>query len=581
MKSGGIMEDKKYLVDNKKLMKEWNWSRNKFLNLDPGILTLGSNKKAWWKCEKGHEWQTSVYNRTRTNCPYCSGRRVIEGENDLKTVHPELIEEWDFEKNKGVDPSKIMSSIALKVWWKCEKGHEWLASINNRSKGKGCPVCASEIQTSFPEKALYYYLNKILNVESRKKILGQEIDIYIESLDLGIEYDGIYYHERERKKFLDKQKNNVMKSEGICLLRVKESDREYYDIQNKIFYYIPNSQYTNLNIVIENMINLINNTYNLSYKVDVDIKRDSIEILKTYKSLEISNSLGEKNLELSSEWNYEKNGKLVPEQFTSKSQFKVWWKCKNGHEWQAKISDRSKGKGCPICAGRQVLKGFNDLATRFPALIEEWNFEKNIITPDDVVAFSDKKVWWKCKRGHEWEAIISSRSRGNTGCPFCSGNKVVQGVTDFATWCKENNREILLKEFDENKNNFDISELFPKGDVEVWWICPKGHSYSTKIKSRTRNNTGCPYCAHKTVLKGYSDLATTHPNIAKEWDYKKNEGVTPFDVMAGSNNKKYWFKCSKGHSYSSSLLNRKKGRGCPYCRGRKNDKTQNSDDFGL
>ena len=87
-------------------------------------------------------------------------------------------------------------------------------------------------------------------------------------------------------------------------------------------------------------------------------------------------------------------------------------------------------------------------------------------------------------------------------------------------------------------------------------------------------NTGCPYCSNKKLLPGHNDLATTHPEIAKEWDYSKNGDTTPSDVMAGSNNKKYWFVCENGHSYSSTLLNRKKGRGCPVCRKNKGKKAK-------
>ena len=256
-------KEKKYLIDSPTLISEWNWEKNNELGLNPKTLTVGSNIKAWWMCIKGHEWQTAIVNRNKTNCPYCSGRRVIEGENDFKTIHPELIEEWDFEKNIDVNPSKIMSSIALKVWWKCSKGHEWQARINDRHNGTGCPICASEIQTSFPEKALYFYFSKIFKPESRVKIQGTEIDIYIKSLNLAIEYDGIYYHNRARKIILDEQKNNKIKDLGIFLIRIKEAEREYFDATNNTFYYIPKSNYSNFNNIIESVINFINEKFNL------------------------------------------------------------------------------------------------------------------------------------------------------------------------------------------------------------------------------------------------------------------------------------------------------------------------------
>ena len=71
----------------------------------------------------------------------------------------------------------------------------------------------------------------------------------------------------------------------------------------------------------------------------------------------------------------------------------------------------------------KLVKGVNDLETLNPTLAEEWNYEKNgTLTPDQVTAGSNKKVWWKCKFGHEWEAIVGSRSKGH-GCPFCSGRR--------------------------------------------------------------------------------------------------------------------------------------------------------------
>ena len=126
---------------------------------------------------------------------------------------------------------------------------------------------------------------------------------------------------------------------------------------------------------------------------------------------------------MASEWNYEKNGSLKPEDFTAGSTIKVWWKCDKGHEWQATIASRNSGRGCPHCAGQKVIKGETDLATLNPELANEWNYEKNgDLKPKDVTANSGKKVWWKCDKGHEWQATIASRNSGN-GCPICYNEK--------------------------------------------------------------------------------------------------------------------------------------------------------------
>ena len=104
------MAEKKYVIDNAKLMAEWNWGKNNELGFDPKTLTLGNKKIVWWKCQIGHEWQTAVSNRSKgSGCPYCSGRYAIKGENDLETINPTLSKEWNCEKNNelGFDPKTL------------------------------------------------------------------------------------------------------------------------------------------------------------------------------------------------------------------------------------------------------------------------------------------------------------------------------------------------------------------------------------------------------------------------------------------------------------------------------------------
>ena len=102
------------------------------------------------------------------------------------------------------------------------------------------------------------------------------------------------------------------------------------------------------------------------------------------------------------------------------SHAKAWWLCEKGHEWEAQIKSRVKqGVGCPYCSNKHCLKGYNDLASRFPDLLAEWDWKKNVdIKPDEIVYGSGKKVWWKCSAGHSWKAPIYRRVRGR-GCPIC------------------------------------------------------------------------------------------------------------------------------------------------------------------
>ena len=109
-----VMAEKKYVIDNAELMAEWDWKKNNELGFDPKVLTLGSNKKVWWECNKGHEWQATIKNRNKGNgCPYCSSRFVLIGYNDLQTANPSLAKEWNFEKNFKVE-SNFNTEIVLR-----------------------------------------------------------------------------------------------------------------------------------------------------------------------------------------------------------------------------------------------------------------------------------------------------------------------------------------------------------------------------------------------------------------------------------------------------------------------------------
>ena len=138
-------KEKKYLIDSPTLMAEWDWERNNELGLDPKTSTVGSHKKAWWKCFKGHEWQAIIKSRNNGNgCPYCSGRFAIKGETDLLTTNPILAREWNYEKNDESKPEEFAANSNKKVWWKCNKGHEWQAIIASRNNGRGCPYCSGK-----------------------------------------------------------------------------------------------------------------------------------------------------------------------------------------------------------------------------------------------------------------------------------------------------------------------------------------------------------------------------------------------------------------------------------------------------
>ena len=131
-----------------------------------------------------------------------------------------------------------------------------------------------------------------------------------------------------------------------------------------------------------------------------------------------SRSLEKERPDLAKEWHPTKNHGLTPRDVTAFTAKHVWWKCDKGHEWQAYLSNRSRGDPCPYCSGKRPCKDYCLLSSA-PHLAAEWHPSKNgDLTPEDVTPFSGKTVWWRCRKGHEWKAKVSYRRRVS-GCPYC------------------------------------------------------------------------------------------------------------------------------------------------------------------
>lgn len=202
------------------------------------------------------------------------------------------------------------------------------------------------------------------------------------------------------------------------------------------------------------------------------------------------NSLAIQVPALEAEWDAEKNAPLKFADLTIGSHKKVWWRCPAGHSYDSVVKSRVLGTGCPVCAGRVVLPDENSLAARYPALVAEWDTEKNApLLPTLVAPGTVRKAWWRCPKGHSYRAAISSRAGGGTGCPFCAGQKVIQGENDFASQYPQ-----LAAQWDAAKNGTLTPELVTSGsNRRVWWRCEKGHSYPAVIAHRVRSGSDCPY----------------------------------------------------------------------------------------
>jgi hypothetical protein len=264
--------------------------------------------------------------------------------------------------------------------------------------------------------------------------------------------------------------------------------------------------------------------------------------------MSVKNNLLVINPELCKDWNYQKN-KFGPEVFPPHSGKKVWWVCRKGHEWEARIYSRAKNHGCPYCSGRRPT-GETNLLKLFPKLCEEWDYEKNKKPPENFTIKSDQKVWWVCKNNHNFFQAIKKRTIG-MGCSYCCGQLPSE----------ENNLSLNLKLCGQwsSKNILTPKDYTLNSGKKVLWVCEKGHEWSAAIY--TRKDHGCPYCTGRLPSK--ENNLSLNLKLCGEWDYEKNR-LTPKDYTLNCN-KKVWWVCEKNHRWGATIANRNNGTDCPHC----------------
>lgn len=342
-------------TDRLELLNQWDQTVNG--PLTARTVSRGSSRKVWWQCEKGHRWKTAVFTRTgsRGSCPYCAGKRAYPGETDLATRYPELAKQWH-PRNGNLTPDKVLPGSHLLVWWQCEKGHQWQAVVKSRVSGAGCPICAN-----------------------RTVLAG-------------------------------------------------------------------------------------------------------------------SNDLASTHPTLVAQWHPTRNGSLTPQQVVAGNHRKVWWQCEKGHVWRASIAARAiNGTGCPVCAGKTIIPGENDLTSQYPHIAAQWHPSKNdSLIPETVSPYSNRRVWWTCQLGHEWQAAVAARTMRGNGCPYCTGKKALSGFNDLATLQPK-----IAAQWHKTLNGNLTPEMVTLGsNKKVWWQCEEGHVWQAVVYSRCgKQKCGCPICA--------------------------------------------------------------------------------------
>jgi very-short-patch-repair endonuclease len=356
-----VSEDNNLLFLFPEIAKEWHPTKNGVLT--PKNFTTGVDKIIWWLCPKGHSYESMINNRTQKKyphgCPYCSGRRVGE-DNNLLFLFPEIAKEWHPTMNGELTPEDFTHGSTKKVWWQCPKGHHHESAIKDRTiKRSGCPYCSN--QSSEPEIRILSELKWFFEeVNNRYKVNGVEIDIFLPNLNIGIEYDGNYWH--KDKEDIDLEKNEFLLSKDIHLIRVRQHPLKPLS-KNDVIVSNEVLDKTDLDEILKKIVPFIDN--NIKEKITDYFDKLSFvndELFNKYRSYFPSpipdNSLLKTHPLLNEEWDYEKNYPLRPENFSYGSHQKIWWLCPESHSYSSVIKERTnknKPTGCPYCAGKKTL----------------------------------------------------------------------------------------------------------------------------------------------------------------------------------------------------------------------------------
>jgi DNA-directed RNA polymerase subunit RPC12/RpoP len=206
-----------------------SWSDDN--TLDPGKVTPGSNRKATWVCPKGHDYEMTIVNRCGhgNHCPVCNGSKLLKGYNDLATVRHDAARLWADDLNGGVHPCDVQSQSHRVFWWRCDRGHEWRDMVNGPLV---CPECWAD-NRSAGETELYDAIVNMLPVAMRGEVIrnnrtvlaGRELDVYIPSMRLAFEYNGVYWHDEEHHdRHYHEDKWRDCKHVGVTLMQIWEDD---------------------------------------------------------------------------------------------------------------------------------------------------------------------------------------------------------------------------------------------------------------------------------------------------------------------------------------------------------------------
>lgn len=542
---------------------EWDEKRNAPLTVFD--VAQYSNKKVWWRCPKGHSYAAVIANRTKngTGCPYCDGRMVTR-EASFAALHPDVMREWDYEKNCGIDPFTLTPATSKKMWWKCVAGHSWLAAVQSRSrKSTSCEMCRGRVAS--PEQNATTEAPEILEFWdwNSNSVTPTEVSISSSYQVSWLCPNGHRWTSRIHE-FLKRKKTNCLfcSSLGFAYPElVKEWD------------FAKNDDVDPLTVQPSSFFNAhwrCARGHEWRSKVAIRTRGASCTRCR-------SNQTSAPEIRLFTELLWLFNDDEI-------EQKEVRWRSRvvkkeidiyipsinlciehDGSYFHAGKNDESKNllleeNGYTVLRVREEpLKPIrsHDVTYRPGKLdyAEVCSIISFIGQKSDITEATSRRVIEYLKAGTFLNSDLYEKLISMLPSPLFA-DSLEAGFPELAS------------EWDFEKNSFGPSEVRPFSTLEVNWKCKNGHIWRQSVWKRAMHGKKC---------KGCNSLAFSNPDVAAEWS-DKNFPLTPYDISR-ANGKIFWWKCSQGHEWQAAVNARTKrlrATGCPHCSSVKNQHNSQS-----
>ena len=212
------------------------------------------------------------------------------------------------------------------------------------------------------------------------------------------------------------------------------------------------------------------------------------------------------------------------------------WRCRNGHEWKASLARvKDGGTWCPHCAKesrRLSLRVAQDVAVAKGGVCLSTNY-----------VYSHRRLTWRCREGHEWNASLNSIKDGGTWCPHCAIKNRCLSLRD-------------AQDVAETRGGLCLSTTYRKSRLHLRWRCHEGHEWKASLSSVKHRGSWCPHCAtaaRRLSLKVAQDVAAGRGGACLSTIY--HNSLFPLQ-----------WRCKRGHKWSACLASVKAaGTWCPYC----------------